>query len=195
MQIDKQTFSNPFDYTVDSSRTVACWHSSCLIMIYFLYDIQFYVMPCRVISHHIISFECTYGAIVWRVTDSFINTSHSCTPLTWHNIAGVIGHEYFHNWTGNRVTVRDWFQLTLKEGAHLFLTSHPASLLPFLFYSFLFLSSFPFLLYSSPISSPSPFLLFTSSGTYYHDIHNLCSFLLTRLLSPHILPFLHHDVF
>ncbi|KAJ1493744.1 hypothetical protein T484DRAFT_1767816 [Baffinella frigidus] len=28
----------------------------------------------------------------------------------------VIGHEYFHNWTGNRVTCRDWFQLTLKEG-------------------------------------------------------------------------------
>ena len=29
---------------------------------------------------------------------------------------GVVGHEYFHNWTGNRVTCRDWFQLTLKEG-------------------------------------------------------------------------------
>merc|ERR1719451_125239 len=32
------------------------------------------------------------------------------------NILRVIGHEYFHNWTGNRVTCRDWFQLTLKEG-------------------------------------------------------------------------------
>jgi len=30
-------------------------------------------------------------------------------------IESVIGHEYFHNWTGNRVTCRDWFQLTLKE--------------------------------------------------------------------------------
>ncbi len=28
----------------------------------------------------------------------------------------MVGHEYFHNWTGNRVTCRDWFQLTLKEG-------------------------------------------------------------------------------
>jgi hypothetical protein len=28
----------------------------------------------------------------------------------------VVGHEYFHNWSGNRVTCRDWFQLTLKEG-------------------------------------------------------------------------------
>ncbi|KAI3935846.1 hypothetical protein MKW92_020654 [Papaver armeniacum] len=35
-------------------------------------------------------------------------------------IQGVIGHEYFHNWTGNRVTCRDWFQLTLKEGLTVF---------------------------------------------------------------------------
>ncbi|MCP4038633.1 MAG: aminopeptidase N [bacterium] len=35
-------------------------------------------------------------------------------------IEGVIGHEYFHNWTGNRVTCRDWFQLTLKEGLTVF---------------------------------------------------------------------------
>ena len=28
----------------------------------------------------------------------------------------MVGHEYFHNWTGNRVTCRDWFQLSLKEG-------------------------------------------------------------------------------
>lgn len=35
-------------------------------------------------------------------------------------IESVIGHEYFHNWTGNRVTCRDWFQLTLKEGLTVF---------------------------------------------------------------------------
>ena len=35
-------------------------------------------------------------------------------------IEGVIAHEYFHNWTGNRVTCRDWFQLTLKEGLTVF---------------------------------------------------------------------------
>ncbi len=35
-------------------------------------------------------------------------------------IQAVIGHEYFHNWTGNRVTCRDWFQLTLKEGLTVF---------------------------------------------------------------------------
>jgi aminopeptidase N len=40
----------------------------------------------------------------------------TATDLDFQNIQGVIGHEYFHNWTGNRVTCRDWFQLTLKEG-------------------------------------------------------------------------------
>jgi aminopeptidase N len=40
----------------------------------------------------------------------------SATDQDFQNIQGVIGHEYFHNWTGNRVTCRDWFQLTLKEG-------------------------------------------------------------------------------
>jgi aminopeptidase N len=36
------------------------------------------------------------------------------------NVEAVIGHEYFHNWTGNRITCRDWFQLTLKEGLTVF---------------------------------------------------------------------------
>ena len=35
-------------------------------------------------------------------------------------IEAVIAHEYFHNWTGNRVTCRDWFQLSLKEGFTVF---------------------------------------------------------------------------
>ncbi len=40
----------------------------------------------------------------------------TATDTDYENILGVIAHEYFHNWTGNRVTCRDWFQLTLKEG-------------------------------------------------------------------------------
>ena len=46
--------------------------------------------------------------------------SKTATDLDFERILGVIGHEYFHNWTGNRVTVRDWFQLTLKEGLTVF---------------------------------------------------------------------------
>jgi len=44
----------------------------------------------------------------------------TATDLDFQNIEGVIGHEYFHNWTGNRVTCRDWFQLSLKEGLTVF---------------------------------------------------------------------------
>eukprot|EP00933_Yihiella_yeosuensis_P047162 TRINITY_DN4286_c0_g1_i2.p1 TRINITY_DN4286_c0_g1~~TRINITY_DN4286_c0_g1_i2.p1 ORF type:complete len:886 (-),score=185.51 TRINITY_DN4286_c0_g1_i2:200-2830(-) len=40
----------------------------------------------------------------------------TATDDDYERIESVIGHEYFHNWTGNRVTCRDWFQLTLKEG-------------------------------------------------------------------------------
>jgi aminopeptidase N len=36
--------------------------------------------------------------------------------LDYDAVEGVIAHEYFHNWSGNRVTCRDWFQLSLKEG-------------------------------------------------------------------------------
>lgn len=46
--------------------------------------------------------------------------TETATDGDFQGIEGVIGHEYFHNWTGNRVTCRDWFQLTLKEGLTVF---------------------------------------------------------------------------
>jgi len=46
--------------------------------------------------------------------------SASATDKDFHGIEAVIGHEYFHNWTGNRITCRDWFQLSLKEGLTVF---------------------------------------------------------------------------
>ena len=44
----------------------------------------------------------------------------TATDQDYGNIESVVGHEYFHNWTGNRVTCRDWFQLSLKEGLTVF---------------------------------------------------------------------------
>jgi aminopeptidase N len=44
----------------------------------------------------------------------------SATDNDYLGIEAVIGHEYFHNWTGNRITCRDWFQLSLKEGLTVF---------------------------------------------------------------------------
>ncbi len=44
----------------------------------------------------------------------------TATDVDYAGVEGVIGHEYFHNWSGNRVTCRDWFQLSLKEGLTVF---------------------------------------------------------------------------
>jgi aminopeptidase N len=44
----------------------------------------------------------------------------TATDIDYEHIEGVIAHEYFHNWSGNRVTCRDWFQLSLKEGFTVF---------------------------------------------------------------------------
>ena len=46
--------------------------------------------------------------------------SDTATDGDYQNIDRVVAHEYFHNWTGNRVTCRDWFQLSLKEGLTVF---------------------------------------------------------------------------
>lgn len=46
--------------------------------------------------------------------------SRTATDTDFKGIESVVGHEYFHNWTGNRVTCRDWFQLSLKEGLTVF---------------------------------------------------------------------------
>src|SRR6186997_1560335 len=44
----------------------------------------------------------------------------TATDVDFANIEAIIAHEYFHNWTGNRITCRDWFQLCLKEGLTVF---------------------------------------------------------------------------
>ena len=53
--------------------------------------------------------------------DKYVLASQeTATDDDYAGIEGVIAHEYFHNWTGNRVTCRDWFQLCLKEGLTVF---------------------------------------------------------------------------
>jgi len=53
-------------------------------------------------------------------TKYVLATADTATDADYAGIEGVIGHEYFHNWSGNRVTCRDWFQLSLKEGLTVF---------------------------------------------------------------------------
>ncbi len=49
-----------------------------------------------------------------------LSDKYKTTDQDLKNIESIVAHEYFHNWTGNRVTCRDWFQLTLKEGLTVF---------------------------------------------------------------------------
>lgn len=53
-------------------------------------------------------------------TKYVLANSKVATDTDYAGIEAVVGHEYFHNWTGNRVTCRDWFQLSLKEGLTVF---------------------------------------------------------------------------
>ena len=53
-------------------------------------------------------------------TKFVLATPATATDENYADIESVVGHEYFHNWTGNRITCRDWFQLSLKEGLTVF---------------------------------------------------------------------------
>ena len=53
-------------------------------------------------------------------TKFVLATPATATDSEYAGIESVVGHEYFHNWTGNRITCRDWFQLSLKEGLTVF---------------------------------------------------------------------------
>ena len=53
-------------------------------------------------------------------TSCILAKQSTATDADYERVQGVVAHEYFHNWTGNRVTCRDWFQLTLKEGLTVF---------------------------------------------------------------------------
>jgi aminopeptidase N len=53
-------------------------------------------------------------------TKYVLSQTETATDADFANIESVVAHEYFHNWTGNRVTCRDWFQLSLKEGLTVF---------------------------------------------------------------------------
>ncbi len=53
-------------------------------------------------------------------TKCVLAKAETATDGDFHSVESIVAHEYFHNWTGNRVTCRDWFQLSLKEGLTVF---------------------------------------------------------------------------
>ena len=60
-------------------------------------------------------------------TSCVLASPDTATDLAYQHVEAVVAHEYFHNWSGNRVTCRDWFQLSLKEGFTVFRDSEFSS--------------------------------------------------------------------
>ncbi|CAI8781906.1 aminopeptidase N [Methylocaldum szegediense] len=81
------------------------------------YDLNLYMIVA--ISHFNMGAMENKGLNVFN-TKCVLARPDTATDSDYEHIEGVIGHEYFHNWTGNRITCRDWFQLSLKEGLTVF---------------------------------------------------------------------------
>jgi aminopeptidase N len=81
------------------------------------YDLNLYMIVA--VSHFNMGAMENKGLNIFN-TKFVLARPDTATDFDYEHIEGVIGHEYFHNWTGNRVTCRDWFQLSLKEGFTVF---------------------------------------------------------------------------
>lgn len=81
------------------------------------YDLDLYMIVA--VSHFNMGAMENKGLNIFN-TKCVLATPDTATDTDYENIEAVIAHEYFHNWTGNRVTCRDWFQLSLKEGFTVF---------------------------------------------------------------------------
>ena len=81
------------------------------------YDLDLYMIVA--VSHFNMGAMENKGLNVFN-TKFVLARPDTATDSDYEHIEGVIGHEYFHNWTGNRITCRDWFQLSLKEGLTVF---------------------------------------------------------------------------
>jgi len=102
------------DYAMDSLKRAMRWDEERWGL---EYDLDVY--------HIIATHDFNMGAMENKSLNIFnakyvLADPDTATDGDYEAVEAVIGHEYFHNWTGNRVTCRDWFQLTLKEGLTVF---------------------------------------------------------------------------
>ena len=81
------------------------------------YDLDLYMIVA--VSHFNMGAMENKGLNIFN-TKFVLARPDTATDFDYERIEGVIAHEYFHNWTGNRITCRDWFQLSLKEGFTVF---------------------------------------------------------------------------
>ncbi|MEM9531274.1 MAG: aminopeptidase N [Pseudomonadota bacterium] len=110
----EDAFRDQVDHAMDSLKRAMVWDEKRFGL---HYDLDVY--------HIVATSDFNMGAMENKSLNIFntryvLAAADTATDQDFEDVEGVIGHEYFHNWTGNRVTCRDWFQLSLKEGLTVF---------------------------------------------------------------------------
>ncbi len=111
---------------VDKGNEYKCGHAMQSLKRAMKWDEETFGLECDLDIYMIVAVDAfNFGAMENKGLNIFNSQYVLADPTTatdqnYEGIEGVIGHEYFHNWTGNRVTCRDWFQITLKEGLTVF---------------------------------------------------------------------------
>jgi aminopeptidase N len=111
---------------VEHGKLDQCEHAMAALKKAMHWDEQTFGLECDLDQYMIVAVgDFNMGAMENKGLNIF-NTRYVlarpdvATDVDYENIDRVVAHEYFHNWTGNRVTCRDWFQLSLKEGLTVF---------------------------------------------------------------------------
>ncbi|WP_263772415.1 aminopeptidase N [Propionivibrio soli] len=111
---------------VEPGKLDQCAHAMAALKKSMRWDEQRFGLECDLDHYMIVAVgDFNMGAMENKGLNIF-NTKYVlaradvATDVDFENIDRVVAHEYFHNWTGNRVTCRDWFQLSLKEGLTVF---------------------------------------------------------------------------
>jgi aminopeptidase N len=111
---------------VEPGRLDQCTHAMAALKKSMRWDEERFGLECDLDHYMIVAVgDFNMGAMENKGLNIF-NTKYVlaradvATDIDFENIDRVVAHEYFHNWTGNRVTCRDWFQLSLKEGLTVF---------------------------------------------------------------------------
>ena len=102
------------DHAMDSLKRSMAWDEQ----VYGReYDLDIYMIVA--VSHFNMGAMENKGLNIFN-TSCVLASANTTTDMGFQRVESVIAHEYFHNWSGNRVTCRDWFQLSLKEGFTVF---------------------------------------------------------------------------
>ncbi|WP_265947364.1 aminopeptidase N [Dechloromonas sp. A34] len=111
---------------VEPGKLDQCPHAMAALQKSMRWDEQRFGLECDLEHYMIVAVgDFNMGAMENKGLNIFntkyvLARSDVATDVDFENIDRVVAHEYFHNWTGNRVTCRDWFQLSLKEGLTVF---------------------------------------------------------------------------